>query len=65
MNENSSVCIKSGGSKTSNNGPLKNESVVLIARLYVGARVVTKINGHRDKRSSKFSNLNSVNGKIA
>ena len=28
-------------------------------------RVVTKINGHEDKRSSKFSNLNSVNSKIA
>ena len=28
-------------------------------------RVVIKINGHRDKRSSKFSNLNSVNSKIA
>ena len=28
-------------------------------------RVVTKINGHKDKRSSKFSNLNSVNSKIA
>ena len=27
-------------------------------------RVVTKINGHEDKRSSKFSNLNSVNSKI-
>ena len=26
--------------------------------------VVTKINGHRDKRSSKFSNQSSVNGKI-
>ena len=30
-----------------------------------GTRVVTKINGHVDKRSSKFSNLNSVNSKIA
>ena len=30
-----------------------------------GTRVVTKINGHEDKRSSKFSNLNSVNSKIA
>ena len=28
-------------------------------------RVVTKINGYEDKRSSKFSNLNSVNSKIA
>ena len=28
-------------------------------------RVVIKTNGHRDKRSSKFSNLNSVNSKIA
>ena len=27
-------------------------------------RVVTKINGHGDKRSSKCSNLNSVNSKI-
>ena len=28
-------------------------------------RVVTKINGHEDKQSSKLSNLNSVNSKIA
>ena len=28
VNENPSVCIESAGSKTSNNGPLKNGSVV-------------------------------------
>ena len=31
----------------------------------VTTRVVIKINGHGDKRSSKFSNLNSVNIKSA
>ena len=40
MNENSSVRIESVGSKTSNNGPLKNGSAVLIARLYVGSKIV-------------------------
>ena len=49
--------------------------VSLIRRTYIGTRylptavlptrVVTKINGHRDKWSSKFSNLNNVNNKIA
>ena len=33
--------------------------------LFLCTRVVIKINGHEDKRSSKFSNLNSVNSKIA
>ena len=35
------------------------------ASLYTGGQLVIKINGHEDKRSSKFSNLNSVNSKIA
>ena len=31
---------------------------------YMYTRVVTKINGHRDKRSSNLSNLNSVKTKL-
>ena len=34
-------------------------------QLVRSTRVVTKINGHRDKRSSDLSNLNSVKNKIA
>ena len=40
MNENPSLCIESAGSKTSNNGPLKNGSAVSIAQLYVGSKIV-------------------------
>ena len=40
MNENPSVRIESTGSKTSNNGPLKNGSAVSIARLCVGSKIV-------------------------
>ena len=32
---------------------------------HLATRVVTKINGHRDKRPSNLSNLNSVKYKIA
>ena len=37
----------------------------LLITLLGRTRVVTKINGHRDQRSSNLSNLNSVNNKIA
>ena len=40
MNENPSVRIELAWSKTSNNGPLRNGSVVLIARLYVDSKIV-------------------------
>ena len=40
MNENPSVRVESAGSKTSNNGPLKNGSAVSIARLYLGSKIV-------------------------
>ena len=40
VNENPSLHIESAGSKTSNNGPLKNESAVSIARMYVGSKIV-------------------------
>ena len=40
VNKNPSVCIESGQSKTSNNGPLRNGSAVSIARLYVGSKIV-------------------------
>ena len=33
--------------------------------MQVGTRVVTKINGHRDKRPSNLSNLNIIKYKIA
>ena len=39
-NENPSVRIESGRSKTSNNGPLRNGSAVSMARLYVGSKIV-------------------------
>ena len=40
MNENPSVRIELARSKTSNNGPLRNGSVVSIARLYVDSKIV-------------------------
>ena len=40
MNENPSVRIELARSKTSNNGPLRNGSVVSIARLYVYSKIV-------------------------
>ena len=40
MNENPSVRIELAWSKTSNNGPLRNGSVVSIARLYVDSKIV-------------------------
>ena len=40
MNKNPSLHIESAGSKTSDNGPLKNGSAVSIARLYVGSKIV-------------------------
>ena len=40
MNENPPLRIESAGSKTSDNGPLKNGSAVSIARLYVGSKIV-------------------------
>ena len=40
MNENPSVRIELAQSKTSNNGPLRNGSVVSIARLYVDSKIV-------------------------
>ena len=40
VNENPSVCIELARSKTSNNGPLRNGSVVSIARLCVGSKIV-------------------------
>ena len=40
MNENPSVRIELARSKTSNNGPLRNRSVVSIARLYVYSKIV-------------------------
>ena len=40
MNENLSVRIELARSKTSNNGPLRNGSVVSIARLYVDSKIV-------------------------
>ena len=40
MNENPSVRIELARSKTSNNGPLRNGSVVSIARLCVGSKFV-------------------------
>ena len=40
MNENLSVRIELARSKTSNNGPLRNGSVVSIARLCVGSKIV-------------------------
>ena len=39
MNENPSVRIELARSKTSNNGPLRNGSVVSIARLCVGSKI--------------------------
>ena len=40
VNENPSLRIESAGSKTSNNGPLKNGSAVSTARLYVGSKII-------------------------
>ena len=40
MNQNPSVRIESAGSKTYKNGPMKNGSAVLIARLYVGSKII-------------------------
>ena len=40
VNENPSVRIELAQSKTSNNGPLRNGSVVSIARLYVYSKIV-------------------------
>ena len=40
MNENPSVRIELARSKTSNDGPLRNGSVVSIARLCVGSKIV-------------------------
>ena len=40
VNENPSVRIELARSKTSNNGPLRNGSVVSIARLCVGSKIV-------------------------
>ena len=40
VNENSSVCIESAWSKSSNNGPLRNGSAVSIARLYIDSNIV-------------------------
>ena len=40
VNENPSVRIELARSKTSNNGPLRNGSVVSIARLYVDSKIV-------------------------
>ena len=40
VNEIPSMRIESARSKTSNNGPLRNGSAVLIARLYVDSKIV-------------------------
>ena len=40
VNENPSLRIESAGSKTSDNGSLKNGSAGSIARLYVGSKIV-------------------------
>ena len=56
------ICISTARHISSNN---EYQIILHISRSPHITRVVTKINGHEDKRSSKFSNLNSVNSKIA